>query len=53
MADSDAPSSAHAKDSAVPNSVHAYSLHRDAIKLKLYHLHATLMLANWLYDAVT
>eukprot|EP00536_Pseudo-nitzschia_multiseries_P019080 jgi/Psemu1/58811/gm1.58811_g len=27
--------------------------HRDAIKLKLYHLHATLMLANWLYDAVT
>eukprot|EP00536_Pseudo-nitzschia_multiseries_P005269 jgi/Psemu1/12096/gm1.12096_g len=27
--------------------------HRDAIKLKLYHLHVTLLLANWLYDAVT
>eukprot|EP00536_Pseudo-nitzschia_multiseries_P012678 jgi/Psemu1/32839/gm1.32839_g len=27
--------------------------HRDAIKLKLYHLHATLLLANWIYDAVT
>eukprot|EP00536_Pseudo-nitzschia_multiseries_P015214 jgi/Psemu1/41667/gm1.41667_g len=26
--------------------------HRDAIKLKLYHLHATLLLANWLYDAL-
>eukprot|EP00536_Pseudo-nitzschia_multiseries_P018142 jgi/Psemu1/54298/gm1.54298_g len=24
--------------------------HRDAIKLKLYHLHATLLLANWIYD---
>eukprot|EP00536_Pseudo-nitzschia_multiseries_P018463 jgi/Psemu1/55742/gm1.55742_g len=27
--------------------------HRDAIKLKLYHLHATLLIANWLYDDVT
>eukprot|EP00536_Pseudo-nitzschia_multiseries_P006454 jgi/Psemu1/15318/gm1.15318_g len=27
--------------------------HRDAIKLKLYHLHATLLLANWMYDDVT
>eukprot|EP00536_Pseudo-nitzschia_multiseries_P019133 jgi/Psemu1/59088/gm1.59088_g len=27
--------------------------HHDAIKLKMYHLHATLLLANWLYDAVT
>eukprot|EP00536_Pseudo-nitzschia_multiseries_P010850 jgi/Psemu1/27248/gm1.27248_g len=27
--------------------------HRDAIKLKLYHLHATLLLANWIYDDVT
>eukprot|EP00536_Pseudo-nitzschia_multiseries_P018515 jgi/Psemu1/55962/gm1.55962_g len=27
--------------------------HRDAIKIKLYQLHATLLIANWLYDAVT
>eukprot|EP00536_Pseudo-nitzschia_multiseries_P013530 jgi/Psemu1/35465/gm1.35465_g len=27
--------------------------HRDAIKLKLYQLHATLLIANWLYDDVT
>eukprot|EP00536_Pseudo-nitzschia_multiseries_P012232 jgi/Psemu1/31397/gm1.31397_g len=27
--------------------------HCDAIKLKLYHLHATLLIANWLYDDVT
>eukprot|EP00536_Pseudo-nitzschia_multiseries_P013035 jgi/Psemu1/33913/gm1.33913_g len=27
--------------------------HRDAIKLKLYHLHATLLIAHWLYDDVT
>eukprot|EP00536_Pseudo-nitzschia_multiseries_P002945 jgi/Psemu1/6703/gm1.6703_g len=28
--------------------------HRDAItKLKLYHLHATLLFANWIYDGVT
>eukprot|EP00536_Pseudo-nitzschia_multiseries_P016692 jgi/Psemu1/47346/gm1.47346_g len=27
--------------------------HRDAIKLKLYHLHATLLFANWIYDDVT
>eukprot|EP00536_Pseudo-nitzschia_multiseries_P019216 jgi/Psemu1/59535/gm1.59535_g len=27
--------------------------HRDAIKLKLYHLHATLLIANWLYEDVT
>eukprot|EP00536_Pseudo-nitzschia_multiseries_P012957 jgi/Psemu1/33703/gm1.33703_g len=24
--------------------------HRDAIKLELYHLHVTLLLANWIYD---
>eukprot|EP00536_Pseudo-nitzschia_multiseries_P004240 jgi/Psemu1/9554/gm1.9554_g len=27
--------------------------HRDAIKLKLYHLHATLLFANWIYNNVT
>eukprot|EP00536_Pseudo-nitzschia_multiseries_P012827 jgi/Psemu1/33237/gm1.33237_g len=27
--------------------------HRDAIKLKLYHLHATLVFDNWIYDDVT
>eukprot|EP00536_Pseudo-nitzschia_multiseries_P006059 jgi/Psemu1/14340/gm1.14340_g len=27
--------------------------HRDAIKIKLYQLHATLLIANWLYDDVT
>eukprot|EP00536_Pseudo-nitzschia_multiseries_P011795 jgi/Psemu1/30059/gm1.30059_g len=27
--------------------------HRDAIKIKLYQLHATLVIANWLYDDVT
>eukprot|EP00536_Pseudo-nitzschia_multiseries_P019144 jgi/Psemu1/59214/gm1.59214_g len=27
--------------------------HRDAIKLKLYHLHATLLFANWIYNDVT
>eukprot|EP00536_Pseudo-nitzschia_multiseries_P019031 jgi/Psemu1/58574/gm1.58574_g len=27
--------------------------HRDAIKLKMYHLHATLLLAHWMYDDVT
>eukprot|EP00536_Pseudo-nitzschia_multiseries_P017708 jgi/Psemu1/52163/gm1.52163_g len=26
--------------------------HRDAIKLKLYHLHASLLVAHWLYDAL-
>eukprot|EP00536_Pseudo-nitzschia_multiseries_P007098 jgi/Psemu1/16964/gm1.16964_g len=26
--------------------------HRDAIKIKLYQLHATLLIANWLYDNV-
>eukprot|EP00536_Pseudo-nitzschia_multiseries_P017634 jgi/Psemu1/51869/gm1.51869_g len=26
--------------------------HRDAIKLKLYHLHATLLVANWVYDDI-
>eukprot|EP00536_Pseudo-nitzschia_multiseries_P015926 jgi/Psemu1/44308/gm1.44308_g len=26
--------------------------HRDAIKLKLYHLHATLLVANWTYDDI-
>eukprot|EP00536_Pseudo-nitzschia_multiseries_P000712 jgi/Psemu1/1616/gm1.1616_g len=26
--------------------------HRDAIKLKLYHLHATLLVANWAYDDI-
>eukprot|EP00536_Pseudo-nitzschia_multiseries_P014092 jgi/Psemu1/37513/gm1.37513_g len=27
--------------------------HHDAIKLKLYHLHATLLFANWIYNDVT
>eukprot|EP00536_Pseudo-nitzschia_multiseries_P011995 jgi/Psemu1/30620/gm1.30620_g len=27
--------------------------HRDAIKIKLYQLHANLLVANWLYDDVT
>eukprot|EP00536_Pseudo-nitzschia_multiseries_P018331 jgi/Psemu1/55100/gm1.55100_g len=27
--------------------------HRDTIKIKLYQLHATLLIANWLYDDVT
>eukprot|EP00536_Pseudo-nitzschia_multiseries_P004220 jgi/Psemu1/9520/gm1.9520_g len=27
--------------------------HRDAIKIRLYQLHATLLIANWLYDDVT
>eukprot|EP00536_Pseudo-nitzschia_multiseries_P017775 jgi/Psemu1/52486/gm1.52486_g len=27
--------------------------HRDAIKIKLYQLHATLMIANWIYNDVT
>eukprot|EP00536_Pseudo-nitzschia_multiseries_P016906 jgi/Psemu1/48320/gm1.48320_g len=27
--------------------------HRDAIKINLYQLHATLLRANWLYDDVT
>eukprot|EP00536_Pseudo-nitzschia_multiseries_P001908 jgi/Psemu1/4439/gm1.4439_g len=27
--------------------------HRDAINFKLYQLHATLLIANWLYDDVT
>eukprot|EP00536_Pseudo-nitzschia_multiseries_P010463 jgi/Psemu1/26028/gm1.26028_g len=27
--------------------------HRDAIKIKLYQLHATLLIANWLYDDIT
>eukprot|EP00536_Pseudo-nitzschia_multiseries_P004913 jgi/Psemu1/11253/gm1.11253_g len=27
--------------------------HRDAIKLKRYHLHGNLLFANWLYDDVT
>eukprot|EP00536_Pseudo-nitzschia_multiseries_P010656 jgi/Psemu1/26651/gm1.26651_g len=26
--------------------------HRDAIKLKLYHLHATLLVATWVYDDI-
>eukprot|EP00536_Pseudo-nitzschia_multiseries_P013082 jgi/Psemu1/34067/gm1.34067_g len=26
--------------------------HRDAIKLKLYHLHATLLVTNWTYDDI-
>eukprot|EP00536_Pseudo-nitzschia_multiseries_P002712 jgi/Psemu1/6109/gm1.6109_g len=27
--------------------------HRDAIKMKLYQLHATLLIANWIYNDVT
>eukprot|EP00536_Pseudo-nitzschia_multiseries_P010462 jgi/Psemu1/26025/gm1.26025_g len=34
-------------------AVYITKLHRDAIKLKLYHLHATLLCANWIYDTVT